>query len=344
MPPYDPWQYANNLINPLTGLPKKKAGNSNPFDPSGQTLSPQQGLDLSNKLASSAAPNLAAAQYGTLGPPVGLGSTIKIPGYTPDYGKLLRGDEQYKSMLADLGAQGVADASARGAATQRALALLGFVPNFDANSGLNLEYLNQDVTPETRALAQRNTEAGLSVSARQQQQFEKNVRAVKNALAARGALRSGEAGYQLGEAQQQYDRAKFDTTQEILEYLAGLQAGYAERQRQAKLQERQESAGIMDRIRQANSAGGSQEAVFNAPAGMFRAADGSYWYGDNTPVPRHLWPGAQQATPYPDSPVDDRSDHNIPSAFRGGYVDEQPRPANAQTRALLASLGRSQRF
>ena len=57
-------------------------------------------------------------------------------------------------------------------------------------------------------------------------------RAIKNALAARGALRSGEAGFQLGEEQQRFATAQYDARQQLVDLLAGIEAGYANAQRQ----------------------------------------------------------------------------------------------------------------
>lgn len=172
--------------------------------------------------------------------------TIRIPGYMPDYKSLIANDPVFSQLKQDLAAQGIQDAGGRAAAVQRALIQFGQVPDFNATglNGLNPEWLNQDVTDQTRQLASQNTESGMSVTARQASQFDKNLRAIKNALAARGALRSGETGYQLGEAQKQYDTQRYDSTQELLDYIAGAQQGFtaAERARQAQAAQAAESA------------------------------------------------------------------------------------------------------
>jgi hypothetical protein len=63
--------------------------------------------------------------------------------------------------------------------------------------------------------------------ARMEKLRKDNVRAIKNALASRGALRSGEAGYQLGEEQQRYSTAQYDARSQLVDLLAGIEAGYA---------------------------------------------------------------------------------------------------------------------
>ncbi len=209
-------------VDPLTGLPKKKkqAAVNPSLAAQSEALNKQFGLGVYAPVASGV-PGL---------PQVGL------PTSTPDYRALIDNDALYSQAKLDFGAQGVSDAAQRAALTQRALTLFGQVPADDGLKGLNADWLNQDVTPETRLLAQQNTDSGLSVVARQAKAFKDQVRNIKNALAARGALRSGETGHQLQDAQLGYDQAKFDTTAELADFLSGLQRGYAESQRTGRSQ------------------------------------------------------------------------------------------------------------
>jgi hypothetical protein len=165
------------------------------------------------------------------------GGQPPLPSNVPDYAGLIRNDPLYQQLRGDLGAQGIQDAAARAAQTQRALVLFGQVPQFDGLAGLNPDWLNQDVSDQTRQLAQQNTDAGLSLAARQSKAFNDQIRQIRNSLAARGALRSGEAGHQFQEAQHGFDQAKFDATQELIDFISGLQAGFAqsERARQGQL-------------------------------------------------------------------------------------------------------------
>lgn len=274
-----------NDIDPATGLPRKKKQR----DAINQAWAPFAN-QIQQSLAANPGAGLAASGidfgFGTRG-------QIRLPG-APDYASLINNDPAFMQMKSDLGAQGVSDAAQRAAATQRALVQWGDVPQFDQLTGLQADYLNQDVTPATRELAQKNTEAGLSIKARQDKAFKDQVRQIKNALAARGALRSGEAAYSLQEAQLGRDQATYDTTQAILDFLSGLQAGYAERQRLLRTQEAQGAAEAAGRVQQ-------QYPTTAVPAGGY---------------------ALPQAPPVP--PVDDREQSNygeLPSAFRNGYVD-----------------------
>lgn len=76
-------------------------------------------------------------------------------------------------------------------------------------------------------------EMGLALRARQDKAFRDQVRVIKNALAARKALRSGEAEHQLREAQLQRDKAAFDTTEEPIQFIRGLQKGLEAREQYA---------------------------------------------------------------------------------------------------------------
>jgi hypothetical protein len=241
---------ASNL-DPLTGLPRKSG--SYPYtDPFIRTVNAGQ--------AQYDAGNQAINDYSGVSSPGGgrKFDPVTIPGFTPDYASLIQGDPIFGQLKADLSAHGISDAASRAAATQRALIQFGAVPEFDGLAGLNRGYLDSDVNQTTRQLAQKNTEAGFSVVARQQKRLSDNIRAIKNALAARGALRSGETGHQLQEAQRGHDEARYDATQQILDYISGAQQGFlaAERARLGQLRGGAESA--FERQMRLNPATGSR--------------------------------------------------------------------------------------
>lgn len=220
-------------IDPMTGLPKAKGPKKPP-----PSFGPPDPWQYAQGLVDPYTPGPSS-----LPKP---GGSIPIPGLQPDYASLIQNDPLFLQMQKDLKAQGVSDAASRAAMTQRALIGFGQVPQFDGLSGLNPEWLNQDVSEQTRQLAQQNTDAGLSMAARQQKAFQDQLKAIRNALAARGALRSGEAGYAFQEAQIGFDQAKYDTTQQLIDFIAGLQAGFtqAEQGRQGQLgQGAQDAAG-----------------------------------------------------------------------------------------------------
>lgn len=250
-------------VDPQTGLPKKKK-QQQAVNQAWQNAGGQPAVTQS----------LLQNPLGTFGPSsqvdygFGRQGAFRSPGM-PDYRALIDNDAGYAQAKLDLGAQGVSDAASRAAMTQRALTLFGGpLPQFEQIPGLNQEFLNQDVTPITRQLAQANTDAGLSIAARQAKAFKDQVRQIKNALASRGALRSGEAGHQLQNAQLGYDQAKFDSSDELMQFIGGLQAGYAEKQRLEKQLLAKEAAQAEARVRESYPG----EAV---PSGGFGALPGS---------------------------------------------------------------------
>lgn len=169
----------------------------------------------------------AAPSYGPTG-----------PSFSPsDLLGALESDPLYVQQKADLGAQRVSDLAARAAARQRAITLFGEVPDFTGQEGLLGENFLGDINDVTRGLASQSTKAGLSTVARIDEADRDARENLRNVLAARGILSSGETGYQLGRADTAYRRTQFDARQQLLDYLAGVHAGFvqAERARQQAL-------------------------------------------------------------------------------------------------------------
>lgn len=163
------------------------------------------------------------------------------PGY--NYTDLINQDALFGQQRTDLAAESAADAANRAAAIQRALIQWGVVPDFQAEAGKlglspqSLSFLQSDINPGTKELADKNTAEGLSIFARLQKQHKDQIRAIKNALAARGMAKSGEAGYQTGEEEQQYKQQLTDSEQQLLQYITGAIAAFtgAERERNRTL-------------------------------------------------------------------------------------------------------------
>lgn len=148
-----------------------------------------------------------------------------------DYSALLQ------SLLAPLQAEAAgmskADAAALRAAQQRAVIQFGSSLE-GADPGLVGAGFGKAIDQRTLGLAQKNTAAGLSISSRLGTAHQDAVNQIRNTLAARGLLRSGETGYQLGREQTAYTQSQYDSRQKILDYLAGIQSAFqtAEQQRQ----------------------------------------------------------------------------------------------------------------
>jgi hypothetical protein len=164
--------------------------------------------------------------------PTGTSSTPVTAGQQPGMGTssymdIHRSDPIYNQTLSDLSAQGISDRSQADVLAQRALVQFGEVP---ALEGLDARLAGPEfarISGVAKPLAEANTQSGMSIVARMEKLRKDNVRAIKNALASRGALRSGEAGYQLGEEQQRYSTAQYDARSQLVDLLAGIEAGYA---------------------------------------------------------------------------------------------------------------------
>lgn len=151
---------------------------------------------------------------------------------------MITNDPSYQLAQQNASASGISSAAQRAAATQQALIQFGMVPDF---SGLGISpdqqgFLSQDVTPDISALAQQNTTNGLSTEAQLQRQNQQNTLLLQQQLAGRGALSSGEANYQLGNNQQNYNLAQSNAVNQLLSTIAGYQNQYVTAQQTAQQQ------------------------------------------------------------------------------------------------------------
>lgn len=152
--------------------------------------------------------------------------------YSPDYQALLQQDPGYMALKQQLSAQQIQDAAARQAATDQALIQYGMIPDFSglgSSMGLSpqqIQMLEQDISPQVQALAQQNTAGGLSTEAQLQHSQEVAMRSLRNNLAARGALSSGEDAYQTNQQNHNYAVAQNDALQKLLSALGGYQQTY----------------------------------------------------------------------------------------------------------------------
>lgn len=157
----------------------------------------------------------------------------------PNIAEILGGDPFYQQLLADMRAQSVSDRASLKAQRQRALVNFGEIPDFRSLIGGGaVGDIESDITPEIRSLAEQGTSSGISTIARLEEARKDAARQLSGFLAGRGLVRSGETGYQQGRQQTDYTRARYDSTQELLDYLAGYQSAYtqAEQERQSAQQ------------------------------------------------------------------------------------------------------------
>jgi hypothetical protein len=200
--------------------------------------------------------------------PPGLPGSVTIPGFTPEYGQLIQGDPAYQQLLASLQSEQASNLAQLQAGASQALIGFGEVPDLNAlGFGPGLYQLD----PTTEALIGKSTEAGVSTLSQLGKAYGDRRRSTVNELAARGILSSGETGYQLGEAAREHEGAQYSARQEVIQYLQGLAAAYA----QAQAQRASEQASG------AQAAEAFQSALpQNQPTDPFKAnlAEGTGWY------------------------------------------------------------------
>ena len=152
--------------------------------------------------------------------------------YTPDYQALIQNDPGFAAVQQTYDKQGVSEAAQRGADTAKALIQFGIVPNFDslgASLGLSpaeIAMLKEDVDPHTGELAQKNTSAGLSTTARLAEGNRQAILSLRNSLAAHGALGSGDNAYRTNLQDKAYASQSNDALNSLLGSIGGYQSNY----------------------------------------------------------------------------------------------------------------------
>lgn len=164
------------------------------------------------------------------------GSQTKPGTSPPDYATIIANDPGLVALRAALAAGNITADEFRRQAIRRALQAYGAVPE-----GLSDPF--GDVDPLTRNLAEKNTAEGLSTVAQEDRAHQLAVQQLQNVLAARGMLQSGGLGVGLGLEAQSDKQTRSKDVAQLLDYLNGQAAAYAEHINQSKLQE---AGGISD--------------------------------------------------------------------------------------------------
>lgn len=169
------------------------------------------------------APNLGPGGTNNPGTISGAGA------YTPDWAALISGDAGLKDAAAALAAGGAQNQDALNA--QIGNAYTSFGKNIDLaqlaqSLGMTQADLQKALGPDMQKLAQENTDAGLSTTARLDQANQNAIRSITQNLNKRGILNSGEAGYELDQQNLGYRQAQTDSYQKFLGYLQQYQQGY----------------------------------------------------------------------------------------------------------------------
>lgn len=169
--------------------------------------------------------------------------TVPIGGFTPNYGDLIKSDPGYISGMAS-GQQSVAQAAAaRRAALQKLAIQFGGLPQ-----GLQDTY--GDIDAGTLELAQKNE---YSDTKRLQRSYAEGIEAFKRALAARGALQSGETGYGLSQADLSRGEREYDLSNQFANAAQGVVNDYVGVESSVRARE----AGILAQ---------AQQSVYSNPA------------------------------------------------------------------------------
>lgn len=210
--------------------------------------------------------------------------------FTPDWANLINNDADLVQTKADLSAGGIADASQRDAAIQRAITQFGSVPDLASLAkqlGLSLADVQNTLGPGIQQLAKENTDAGLSTKARLGQANTDAIRQIKNELNKRGLLNSGETGYQLDRQNTGYRQAESDATNKLLDYLDQYQQGYlaANQTRQGQLATATSAAADRQFANNAGTSGVTATYSYTDGAGnhVYTGPDGSLYNADGTP-------------------------------------------------------------
>lgn len=220
-----------------------------------------------------------------------------------DFQSMINSDPFYLQAKADMSAQGVADAASRAAAIKRTLIDWGVIPDVKAAAdklGLSstaLGYFNTDVDERTRQLAAENEAQGLSMHSRLGKANTDNVRAIRNALAARGMYQSGELGYGLTENAQQYKQASTDAEKQVLGNLEEVSGRFvqSERERTRAVAEAMMAAAQRAAM-MAGSMGGQTTPGMTTPTGGQTTA-GAPLTGNANPGPGQIGWNEQTRTP-----------------------------------------------
>lgn len=235
------------------------------------------------------------------------GGEPKSLSYSPDYQTLLEQDPAYSALKQQISAQQIQDAATRQAATDQALIQFGMIPDFSSlgsTMGLSpqaIQMLQQDISPQVAALAHQNTAGGLSTEALLQQNQADAIRNLRNNLAARGGLSSGEDAFQTQRQDQNYALAQNNALQKLLSAIGGYQQNYltnqqteqqqlaqglsqAETNQSALTQNQGFNLSYNPRTGKYHSSAGGSYSVGHSPHGMTLTSDqtgASYLVGPN---------------------------------------------------------------
>lgn len=153
--------------------------------------------------------------------------------------------------------------------------------------GMTQADLQGALSPDVQKLAQENTDAGLSTTARLDQANTKATRQIMQSLNKRGILNSGEAGYQLDQQNLGYRQAQSDAYSKFLGYLQQYQQGYLSAQQKGAGDLATAYGSAADRVVAQNQGTSGITATADhqdaTGAWVFKGTDGNFYNADKTP-------------------------------------------------------------
>jgi hypothetical protein len=234
-----------------------------------------------------------------------------VGAYTPDWTALINNDAGLKDVQATLAAGTAADQATLGSEIGNAYTTFGKpidLATLASQLGMTTADIQNMLGPNQQQLAQENTAAGLSTTARLDQANKQATQSTLEALNKRGMLNSGATGTALNQQDLAYRQAESDAYQKFLGFLQQYQQGYASAQNTRAGTLASAESAAADRAVATNRG----SAGFTAPwdhtdsngAPVYKGPDGSLWNADGTPysAPAPASPPAPAAA-LPTAPV-----------------------------------------
>jgi hypothetical protein len=146
--------------------------------------------------------------------------------------------------------------------------------------------IQQALGPDVQKLAQENTDAGLSTTARIDKANQDAIRQITANLNRRGILHSGEAGYELDQQNLGYRQASSDAYQKLLGYLQQYQQGFLSAQNQNAQSLAGAYSSAADRVYNGNQStpGVTADYAYTDAAGVhvYKGPDGTLYNVDGS--------------------------------------------------------------
>lgn len=251
--------------------------------------------------SASPAPSAPSAGQAPAGPAPAPPGSISFGGSTPDYANLITSDPTY------VAAQGAAGAAQQGADAQRRAAVRDAFVKYGGKmpTGWNDTYGDIDqATKDAAAGNQFSTIASLG------RNYAQSVEQFKRALAARGALQSGDLNYGQDQLDTGYGQGQYDAANQFMGQYNGALSNYAgvlgqnARDMGAGIQGAEQNVYSNPAYRPVALTSADYDASSSAQYGtaIYKGADGTLYTSDGTPYRPAITSAGPNAAPAPAAP------------------------------------------